>query len=268
MNFLKNIRARGFFLVFVSISFVVGLFFVTRMFFSQKQNNNFLIVGMLPADAPFYSINESGEPEGFDVDVARAIAQRMGKSIEFKELSVPELFMALQVGKVDMFLCGLSITKKRLEKIAMVHYQGEGVKTFPLVFWKNAPQNIRSLHDVQDKNFTLAVLPGTVQEDFARQYDGITIKSVNSYADIILELRYGKSDAALFDEALYGFIKKFPDLQVLEIPIGEFESLGHGIAIGKENNPLVSHVEKIVQELKHNGTIVQFERQWQMGGVS
>src|SRR6516165_3445512 len=120
MSFFNSTRMRNSLLVLIGTAVAAGMFLLIRTPNSAKSNKNCLTIGMLPADAPFYSINENGQAEGFDVDVARAVAERMGKDFVFKELGVPELFIALQTGKIDMFLCGLSITTKRLEKIAMV----------------------------------------------------------------------------------------------------------------------------------------------------
>lgn len=268
MHFLNGIQARIYCIVFACLALSIGVGFVFRSFVDQKEPADRLIVGMLPADAPFYSLDDRGNPEGFDVDVARAIAERMGKELIFSELGVPELFMALESRKIDMFLCGLSITRARLQKIAMVHYQGSGVTTFPLVFWKTAPDGIRSMDDLVGKNLTIAVLPATLQEDFARKFDSVTVKSIGNYAQIVMELQYGKVDAALFDEAISGFVTQFPELRVIDVPIGDFESLGHGIAIRKDNFELATHAERIVQQLKEEGIIAQFEHRWQMGSAS
>ena len=235
---------------------------------SQNNQNRPLIFGMLPADAPFMAVNQHGQYEGFDVDVAREIGKTLNREIQIIDMGMAELLIAIDRKKIDLLMCGFSITNARLEHFNLVHYQGTGVKTFPLVFWNQAPHNVTSMENLRDHNLTIAVLPGTLQEKFAQQFDFITTKAINSYADIVLELQYGKVNAALFDEAIETYVRRFPQFHVINVPIGNFESLGHGIAIHKTNRQLTQDVEQTVQLLKSNGTIARLEATWQLNGVS
>ncbi|MBY0353894.1 transporter substrate-binding domain-containing protein [Candidatus Babeliales bacterium] len=257
------------FCLLINVMFVFCLVFFSSCNRTQNDNQktkNELVVGMLPADAPFMSVNELGAYEGFDVDVAAGIAQHLGRTLVIKEMAVPELCMALDRGRIDMLMCGFSITQERLQRFAMVHYQGVGVNTFPLVFWQSVPTGVASMQDLRGKNATVGVLAGTLQENFARQFGFINVKLLNGYADIVLELQYGKITAAFFDEAFEGFARKFSDLQAVHVPLGSFESKGHGIALQKNNTELVGLVEQAVQQLKNNGAIAQFEQKWYLVG--
>lgn len=233
---------------------------------SYTQIKKTITFGMLPADAPFMAVNEHGEYEGFDVDVAREIGKVLDRPIRIIDLGMAELFIALDRKKIDVLMCGLSITTQRRERFNLVHYQGHGVKTFPLVFWNQAPANIGSMEDLRGHNITIAVLPGTLQEGFAQQFDFVKTKAINTYADIILELQYKKVDAALFDEAIESFVKQFPQFRVINVPLGDFESHGHGIALHKTNSELTQQIEQAIQTLKNNGTIARLEKVWQMNG--
>jgi arginine transport system substrate-binding protein len=228
----------------------------------NNTSSNQLIVGMLPADAPFMSTNNDGVCEGFDVDIAHAIGDLLNKEIIIKEYNMAGLWTAFEFGKIDLMMCGLSITQARLEKFNMVHYQGSGLSTFPLVFWGAVLEGITSIEDLRGKNMTIAVLPGTTQEEFAQQFDFITLKTMGSYAEIILDLQYGKVNAALCDEGIEPMAKKIPNLQILQVPIGIFESRGHGIAINRKNAIIAAQVETAIDQLKSNGTIAALERRW------
>lgn len=234
--------------------------------FSHEPENKPIVFGMLPADALFMSVNQHGEYEGFDVDVAHEIGKVLNREIKIVDMGMAELLIALDRQKIDALMCGFSITSARLERFNMVHYQGTGVKSFPLVFWNQAPSLITSMEDLRDKNLTIAVLPGTLQEQFVQQFDFVTTKAINSYADIVLELQYGKVDAALFDEAIETYVKRFTQFHVINIPIGDFESLGHGIAIHKSNTQLAQTIEQAIHRLKNNRTIARLEEQWNLNG--
>lgn len=246
------------------VGLIVAQYFFTDVFCNRNNSGDTLIVGMLGADAPFMSMNENGEFEGFDVDVAKLIAQQLGKKLEIHEMGVSELFIALEQHTIEMMMCGLAITNSRLEKLAMVHYQGATVSHYPLVFWNEVPQGIHCLEDLAMGNPIIATLPATTMEDFLLQHSFITVKPINSYADIIMELQFGKITAAFFDEAISSYMQRFPEIKLLQVPLGEFTVQGNGIALRKDNIDLTNKVCAIVSNLKKDGTIASLEQIWGM----
>lgn len=261
MNFNLFSRANICFGIFCS--FIITTLFLVGCF-NNKQPNDVLIAGMLGADAPFMSMNELGEFEGFDVDVAREIASRLGKELQIHEMGVSELFISLEQNRINMMMCGLAITKSRLERFAMVHYQGDTVTSYPLVFWNEIPQGISRIEDLAKMNPTIATLPATTMEEFLLKHPFINVKPINSYADIIMELQFGKITAAFFDEAISSYLQRFPQIKALQVPLGDFTVYGNGIAINKNNSDLANKVRAIMKDLKQDGTIARLEQKWHM----
>ena len=227
---------------------------------------NSIVFGMLPADAPFMSIDNNGNYAGFDVDLAREISRRLGKNMVIKDMGVAELMIALEQGQIEAMMCGLDITKARRERFSMVHYRGEQVNTFPLVFWEKVPAGVKTMEDLRGRNFTVTLLPASTHETFAQQFNFINVKTLETYANVVMDLKYGKSDAALFDEAIFGFLSRFPQLKVVNVPVGEFATHGNGIAINKHSSALTSDIERVVAELKAEGFIARLEQQWGLAG--
>jgi ABC-type amino acid transport substrate-binding protein len=264
--------------MFSKKKFVYGLLFgvaaATLAFelLVEKRNaegQDTLVVGMMSGYPPFMSLNESGQPEGFDVDVANEIGQRLGKKIVIKDMGVAELLIGLQQKKIDVVLSGLSITKERQNKINMIYYQGEPIKTAPLLFWKEIPAGVNSLEDLRGKNATVCVEPGSSWENFLAPYTFFEKKLVSKYLDMVFEIRQGKALAALFDPEIVGeFLAKFPELKVLEVPLGDFSIDGNGIGIGKDNPALTANLQKIVTELRQGGTISALENKWFKKGAA
>src|SRR3989339_1637569 len=128
--------------------FIVGFIIYLMMQKQVPRDESELIVGIAAGYAPFVSINAQGQYEGFDIDIAHALADQMGKKLVLKDLgSMTSLFMALDQGKIDLIAWGLSITQERLEKVAMIHYQGAVTDSYPLIFWKEIPTGIITLDD-------------------------------------------------------------------------------------------------------------------------
>lgn len=227
-----------------------------------------LIVGTTSGYAPYVSINDKGEYEGFDIDIAQALAEKLGRRLVIKDFgSMPALILALKQKKADVLIWSISITQERQKQMAMVYYQGEKVTSLPLLFWGKVPDNIKNLEDMANNpNAVISVEAGSFQENVLLSVPGLIIKQVDKVSDAILELKYGKSQAALIDNSLKPiYTKKFPQLKSLTINLPESkQSMGNGICINLDNKELTAATQKAVNELFSDGTITNLEAKWKL----
>jgi polar amino acid transport system substrate-binding protein len=79
-----------------------------------------LTVGTSGTQPPMSATNKKGELIGMDVDLSRAMADAMGVKLKFVQMPFAELLPALEAGKVDMILSGMTITAERNKKVAFV----------------------------------------------------------------------------------------------------------------------------------------------------
>jgi ABC-type amino acid transport substrate-binding protein len=234
-----------------------------RTLSTRSTDDSKFVVGIAAGYAPFVSMNEQGEYEGFDIDFARALATDLGKKVEFKDLgSMVPLFISLEQGSIDAIIWGLSITQDRLKKVAMVHYQGEKTTSYPLIFWQTVPAGVTTLSDMKGK--IICVEPTSSQGDIILNYPDITLYPSEKIDDALLSIRYGKADAALVEPAIaQKFKNKHPEIAVLEIPLAEHEQVqGIGIALKKSNSTLIAQVEQAVKNLQNAGVIKNYEEKW------
>lgn len=221
------------------------------------------VVGMTSGYAPFVSLNEKGEYEGFDIDLSNELSQKMGKKLILKDLgSMPSLMLALKQGKIDAIIWAVSITEERQKTLEMIYYQGEQVVEMPLLFWGEAPDEIKTLSDLQGKS--LCVEAGSYQESVLKKVEGIQLKYLEKVADAVLDLKYKKSLATCVDSSLVPRLtSQFPNLQKILLPLPpEDRSLGNGICIDKKNAKLAKQVKQAVEELKKEGKIGELEKKW------
>jgi ABC-type amino acid transport substrate-binding protein len=215
--------------------------------------------------APFMTINHNAEYEGFDVDVAKEIAQRLGKKLIIKDLgALSTLFIALERNKIDMVMSGLDITKARMNACDMIRYTGQNVTSYALLFWKEIPLEIRSLEDF--KKIPQALIcsePGSAQEKFLDRYPFIQQKSLNKLDDMILDIRYGRSTAALMEPCMaLRFVHQIPELKMLPIKLPQdFQTMGIGLAL-KKGSPLRTALTQILNAMRNDGTLEQLERRY------
>jgi arginine transport system substrate-binding protein len=236
---------------------------------SNVKTSDELIVGTASGYAPYVSLNAQGEYEGFDIDIAKELSKRMNKKLILKDLgSMVPLLLSLKQGSVDLLIWALEINKSRLKEMAMIQYQGGNTTTYPLVFWGSIPNNIKSLEDLKSiENATICVEPGSSQERFLNKLDFIAKKPLEKVVDMILDIKYGKSLAAMIDPSLIkNVVAKNPELKILEIPLDEDSmSFGNGICIKKENSQLIEQVKSIIDAMKIDGTIARLEQKWNLG---
>lgn len=222
-----------------------------------------LIVGTASGYAPFVSVNANGDYEGFDIDIARALAEQLNLKLELRDLgSMTPLFMALEQGSIDLIIWGISITQERLKKVALIRYWGDDTKSFPMIFWNKIPENIKSINDMQ--NLTVCVEPASAQDGVLSKYDFIDRKFTEKIDDALLNIQYGKADAALVEPAIAAKFKaKYPEIKILEIPLSPEDQIqGMGIVVKKNNQKLITQVQQAVQNLTKSGAIKKFAEQW------
>ena len=234
-------------------------------FLIQKKNTNreTIVFGTASGYAPFVSVNQNGNYEGFDVDMIYAIAGITKKDVEIRDLgSMTTLFEALRRGQIDAIIWGLSITKKRLETVAMVRYQGEPVTAYPLLFWQNIPNNISSINDM--KGMSVCVEPHSSQEAVLDRYQIIRKIPVEKVDDALLFVKTNKADAAFVEPAIAKKFKaRFPRLVMLQVPLTKEEQVqGIGIAIMPKNKNLIALLQSAVTTLTRQGIIQSLEKKW------
>ena len=230
-----------------------------------------ITVGMMSGWDPYMTINKKGEFVGFDVDVAKEVATRLGKKLVINDMgSLSPLFIALNQNKIDMIFSGLDITKKRKDNLEMVQYTGEGIKSFKLLFWKTIPNGVTRIEDLTNiENNSICVEPASPSELFLnqKQFKGLNKKSIGTVTDMILELKFGKSTAAILEPIIVERLKKKNrELKTLNVPLSEdFQIFGVGIAIKKGNFALKQRVAKAIADMREDGTLAKFERKWNVG---
>jgi arginine transport system substrate-binding protein len=227
------------------------------------QDNSNLIVGTASGYAPWVSINENGEFEGFDIDVIKQVAKKMNKNLIIKDLgSMASLFIALDQNKIDAIIWGMSITQDRLNKVAMVRYQGDKVTSYPLLFWNRIPGNITNIEDMQ--NMTICVEPASSQDAVLSRYKNIIKLPTEKIDDALLNIQYGKADAALVEPAIAKKFKKiYPQIKTLAVPLAiENQVKGVGICIKQSNIKLIQQLTTATTDLIENGTIKTLQDKW------
>lgn len=228
------------------------------------------VVGTTSGYAPYVSLDAEGNYEGFDIDFANELAKKLNRKLVLKDCgSMPSLMVALHQKKVDALIWAISITDERSKKMDMVYYQGEKVTEMPVLFWKKIPDGIHAIEDLgKDSKWVVSVEAGSFQENVLKKLPQVSLKQVEKITDAVMEIRFGKSSAAMADPSLIsGLVAAYPEIKVLYLPLKpEDYALGNGICMNKAASELTSQVKKFTEELIQEGKVAELEKKWNLGG--
>ncbi len=234
----------------------------------QIPSENVLIVGLQSGYPPFEFMNGQGQIIGFDIDIAKILAEKLGKQLVIKDMEFEGEILSLKQGKIDLIISGMNITPSRLQEIAMIPYRNDE-SALSLIFWKEIPEGIHSLEDITKlPHSAVSVESGTIPEQVLNNVKGIEVKAFQGALAPLMDVKYGKSVANLVGQDVAEYLKtKHAEVKLLTIPLPAEEGvMGYGIGVKKGNQELIAQVEAIVKELKASGELKQLENKWFKGG--
>ncbi len=207
----------------------------------------------------FYDTNKGDRQiVGFDVDIAKTVAQELGFQLKIMESDFNGLIPALQANRADFAMAGMTPTPERKKNIdfSIIYYQAKDTIVAP----KNS--NIKQPQDLAFKK--VGVQLGTIQEQnakkIAQKVTGIQLKQLNKVAEIIQEIKSGRIDAAIVEDAVArGFVQANPELAFNVIP-SEHRS-GSAIAFPKASS-FVEPFNKVLQQMKDKGELEKLATKW------
>jgi len=153
-----------------------------------------LVVGTEPEFPPFESLDENGKLVGFDIDLARAIAEDLGVDVRFETMAFDSLPSALGVGKIDVILSGMTATAERAKSRAFTdsYFRTQ----LCLLVGKDAA--IQKPQDADGKRVVVKL--GTTGDiNASRLFPRAAITRFDAEGACALEVIHGRADAFLYD---------------------------------------------------------------------
>lgn len=210
--------------------------------------------------APFeYIPDGQTEPVGFDVDVIKAVAQKMGLEATYLPNQQFDTLVPLikQGGKADVAIAGITITDERQEEVDFSDPYLDSNQA--LVLKSDSPETEDSLNSSDKK---IVCQAGTTGEDWIKEnLPNATVVPIADVTAGMTGVQTGLYDAMVIDEPVASnqIKQSFSDLKVAEtIATGE----QYGIAISKDNPALKDAVNKALKEMQDDGTMDQIKTQW------
>ena len=203
------------------------------------------------AEFPPYEYHEGDDIVGIDAEIAQAIADKLGKELVIEDMAFDSIVTAVQSGKADIGLAGMTVTEERLESINFSDPYATGKQVIIVA----EGSDIASADDFEGK--TIGV-QGSTTGDLYVTWDYVDeglaqIERYNKGMDAVMALVQGKVDAVVIDnEPAKVFVEQNEGLKILET---EYVIEDYAAAIAKDNEELLAQVNEALAELKESGEL-------------
>lgn len=222
---------------------------------SAKSESKTLTLATSADFPPYESIGDNGEYVGIDIEIAQAIADKLGYELKVENMDFDSIITAVSSGKADMGMAGLTVTDERLQSVDFSTSYATGIQA--VIVAENSP--IATVDDLYADGATYKVgvqLTTTGDIYFSGDIDdGLTTCTIEEYqtgAEAVASLASGKIDAVIIDnEPAKSFVSANSGLKILDTKYTEED---YAIAFAK-NSELTAEVNSALEDLINDGTV-------------
>ncbi|MGN6250305.1 MAG: amino acid ABC transporter substrate-binding protein [Marmoricola sp.] len=223
----------------------------------QVKDKGVLTIGTEGTYPPFtFHAQGSGDLVGYDVDVARAVAAKLGVKAEFKETQFDAMFAGLQAGRFDMVANQVSITpeRKKTYEFSTPYTVSPGV-----IVVRKDDDSIRSFTDLKDKTVAQSLTSSYYQ---LAQSSGARIQDVEGWAQAITLLKQGRVDATINDKLTFLDHVKSQHDSSIKIAATTRDEAHNAFAFRPGSTTLVGAVDEALKELDRDGTLATISKKY------
>ena len=202
---------------------------------------------------PYEMTTDDGGFEGIDVEVADAIAQKLGLELVVDDMGFDAALTAVQTGQSDIAMAGITVTEDRLEVMDFSDSYATGVQV--VIVREDSP--IQTIDDLANAEMIgcQAATTGYIYASDTPENGGYGEDHVTAYENgalAVMALVNGQIDAVIIDnEPAKAFVAANEGLKILDTPWVEEE---YAIGVAKGNTDLLDAINAVMEELKADGT--------------
>lgn len=222
-----------------------------------------IVVGLDDEYAPMGFRNEKNEIVGFDIDLAKEAASRMGTKFEFVSIDWDKKFEELDSGRIDIIWNGLNITPERKDIILFSKPYMDNRQI--LLVKKDSDLEIYSEYDLADK--IVGVRAGSTSESYVLRNEKLKdsfkeLKSFPTFQKAYNDLVNNEYDVLIIDElpGRYEMIKHIDEVKAIEVTVGPVTQIGIGFR--KNDMELRDNVQRVLDEMIKDGTAAKISETW------
>ena len=211
-----------------------------------------LIMSTNAAFPPYEMTTDEGGFAGIDVEIAGAIAQKLGLELEIDDMDFDAALLAVQQGKSDIVMAGVSVTEKRLLVMDFSDSYATGVQVVIVKEGSDVTMDNLGEKMIGTQRGTTGYIYASDTPDNGGYGEDHVVAYENG-ASAVQALMNGQVDCVIIDSApAQEFVAANPGLAILE---GNWVEESYAIGLNKENTELLEAVNKALAELTADGTV-------------
>ena len=206
---------------------------------------------------PPYEFYEGSNIVGIDAEIAGAIADKLGLELVIEDMEFDAIITAVQTGKIDIGLAGMTVTDERKEAVNFTSSYATGVQV--VIVAEDSP--IASFDDLfaEGASHVIGVQRNTTGDLYTTwdlEDEGLaTIDRYSKGAEAVMALKTGKVDCVVIDnEPAKAFVAENEGLKILDT---EYAVEEYAAAVSKNNEALLTAIDTALQELIADGTVAE-----------
>lgn len=206
-----------------------------------------LIMSTNAAFPPYEMVADDGSIEGIDVEIAGAIAEKLGLELVVEDMDFDAALLAVQEGKSDIIMAGVSVTEDRLMVMNFSDTYATGVQS--VIVKEGSDVTMDNLADKM-----IGTQRGTTGYIYASDdYGDDHVTAYDNGASAVQALLNGQVDCVIIDNApAQEFVAANPGLTLLD---GAWVEEEYAIGLNKDNTALLEAVNAALAELTADGTV-------------
>ncbi|MGF7047459.1 polar amino acid transport system substrate-binding protein [Paenibacillus sp. DS2015] len=218
----------------------------------EPDTNNKLILGTSAEFAPYEfhkTIDGKDQIVGFDIEIAKEIASDMGAELVIEDMGFDSLLSALQSGRVDLVISGLTPTDERRRSIDFSdnYYKSKQV----IVVRAKDQDKYSTMKDLENEK--IGAQKGSIQEEIGLTIPGAQLTSLDRIPDLMMQLETNRVNAVILEDTVaVGYLDSDT---VLSGAVPEDSEAQAAIGIRKGNDTLLTTVNETLARLTQDGDI-------------
>ncbi|WP_026909032.1 amino acid ABC transporter substrate-binding protein [Paucisalibacillus globulus] len=228
----------------------------TANLYDEVMEKGVLTVGTEGTYTPFTFHNEAGDLTGYDVEVIREVANRMGIEIEFMETQWDSMFAGLNSGRFDLIANQVGINEDRL---ANYDFSVPYTHSSAVVVVPQENNDITSFEDLEGKNSAQSLTSnyGNIAEE-----SGANLIGVEGLAQAIELIKQGRADVTINDKlAILEYVKQQGEKGIKIVDESDDVS-DMAFVFNKGNEQLVEAINEQLEAMKEDGTLAEISKEW------
>ena len=207
------------------------------------------------ATFPPYEFRQGKEVVGIDVEICKAVAKELGKTLAVEDVEFDSVIPSLIAGKAELAAAGITVTEDRKMKVDFSHpYVRTGIV---FIFAKDKPFDAEKAEEAKGKR--VGVQNGTTSADYVREKLGQEPEMFDSPASAFAAMKAGKVDVVIADiDPAKAVIKGEPDYDISELLTVE----EYAVAIKKGQPELLAVLNKVIDDLDASGKLDEIKDEW------